>query len=185
MFPAPFKVVLDANVLYPFSLRDTLLRAAAAGLYQLYWSDEILDETCRNLVADARMTDDRATRLRTAMNEAFPEALVTDYSKLIPAMPNDAKDRHVAAAAVKAGAQVIVTANLRDFAQLPNGIEAKSADDFLCDLFDLNPALFLDLLREQAAALKNPPVAFEELLKSLERFVPSLVQCVYKALPKN
>ena len=32
MIPAPFKVVLDANVLYPFTLRDTLLRAAAAAL---------------------------------------------------------------------------------------------------------------------------------------------------------
>jgi hypothetical protein len=111
--------------------------------------------------------------------------MVTDYANLISAMPNDAKDRHVAAAAVRAGAQVIVTTNLRDFAQLPSGIEAKSPDDFLCDLFDLNPPLFLDLLREQAAALKNPPVAFEELLKSLERFVPSLAQCVYEAVPKN
>jgi hypothetical protein len=33
MIPAPFRVVLDANVLYPFSLRDTLLRAAAAGMF--------------------------------------------------------------------------------------------------------------------------------------------------------
>ena len=44
MIVAPFKVVLDANVLFPFSLRDTLLRAAAEGFFQLYWSDEILDE---------------------------------------------------------------------------------------------------------------------------------------------
>ena len=185
MFPTPFKVVLDANVLYPFSLRDTLLRAYIAGLYQLSWTDEIIDEACRNLVADKRMTDEQAAKLRGAMTGAFPEAMVTDYANLIPAMPNDAKDRHVTAAAVKVGAQVIVTMNLRDFAELPSGIEAKSPDDFLCDLFDLNPAVFLDLLREQAAALKNPPVAFDELLKSLARFVPSLVQCVYEALPKN
>lgn len=38
MLPAPFIVVLDADVLFPFSLRDTLLRAAAAGFYQLRWS---------------------------------------------------------------------------------------------------------------------------------------------------
>lgn len=29
MIVAPFRVLLDANVFYPFSLRDTLLRAAA------------------------------------------------------------------------------------------------------------------------------------------------------------
>ncbi|MFY0580952.1 hypothetical protein ACN28S_47925 [Cystobacter fuscus] len=42
MFPAPFAVVLDANVLIPFSVRDTLLRAANEGLIQIYWSEEIL-----------------------------------------------------------------------------------------------------------------------------------------------
>jgi hypothetical protein len=44
MVPAPFIVVVDANVLFPLTLRDTVLRAAAAGLYQLRWSKEILDE---------------------------------------------------------------------------------------------------------------------------------------------
>jgi hypothetical protein len=41
----------DANVLFPFTLRDTLLRAAEAGVYQLYWSEAILEEVRRNLVA--------------------------------------------------------------------------------------------------------------------------------------
>ena len=43
------------------------------------------------------------------MNKAFPESLVTDHESLIAGMKNDPKDRHVGAAAVKAGAQVIVT----------------------------------------------------------------------------
>src|SRR5262245_11370468 len=139
MFPAPFRVVLDANVLYPFSLRDTLLRAAAAALYQLYWTDEILDEVCRNLIEDRRTSTEQATKLRGAMTRAFPESMVVDYARLIPAMPNDAKDRHVTAAAVRCGAQVIVTANLRDFTPVPDGIDVRSPDEFLCDLFDLNP----------------------------------------------
>jgi hypothetical protein len=44
MVPAPFIVVVDANVLFPLTLRDTVLRAAAAGFYQLRWSAQILDE---------------------------------------------------------------------------------------------------------------------------------------------
>lgn len=44
MVPAPFIVLLDANALFPFTLRDTLLRAAAAGFYQVRWSAQILDE---------------------------------------------------------------------------------------------------------------------------------------------
>jgi predicted nucleic acid-binding protein len=139
MIPAPFKVVLDANVLYPFSLRDTLLRAASEGLFQLYWSDQILEEARRSLVNSGKMTDERATRLRSVMEEAFPEAMVTGHEPLIAAMKNHEKDRHVAAAAVKAGAQVIVTSNLKHFRELPEGIEAQSPDDFLCNIFDLDP----------------------------------------------
>jgi predicted nucleic acid-binding protein len=41
---------LDANVLFPFTLRDTLLRAAAADVFQVCWSATILDEMSRNLV---------------------------------------------------------------------------------------------------------------------------------------
>jgi predicted nucleic acid-binding protein len=182
VLPAPFKVVLDANVLYPFSLRDTLLRAAHAGLYQLYWSEEIIDEACRNLVGDRRMEPAGAARLRGAMTAAFPEAMVADYESLVASMRNAPEDRHVAAAAVKAGAQVIVTMNLRDFRDLPEGIEAKSPDEFLCDLFDLNPAVFVELLREQAAGLRNPAVTLEALLNGLARFVPSLVRCVRGAM---
>lgn len=51
MVPAPFVVVVDANVLFPFTLRDTVLRAAASGFYQLHWTSEILDEMERNLVS--------------------------------------------------------------------------------------------------------------------------------------
>ncbi len=102
MLVAPFKVVLDANVLYPFTLRDTLLRAAAAGFFQAYWSELLLEEATRNLVANSIMTAEQAERLRAAMDKAFPDALVTGHESLIAAMKNDEKDRHVAAAAVKA-----------------------------------------------------------------------------------
>ncbi len=33
MGPPPFIVVIDANVLYPLTLRDTVLHAAASGFY--------------------------------------------------------------------------------------------------------------------------------------------------------
>jgi hypothetical protein len=79
MLAAPFKVVLDANVLYPFTLRDTLLRAASEGFFQLYWSAEILDEAVRNLIASETVTPEQGARLRATMEQAFPEAEVTGY----------------------------------------------------------------------------------------------------------
>jgi predicted nucleic acid-binding protein len=178
MVPAPFIVLLDANVLFPFSLRDTLLRAAAAGFYQVRWSAQILDEMSRNLVSTGTMPEERAVRLRAIMERAFPEAAVTGYEHLVAAMKNHEKDRHVTAAAVKAGAQVIATANVRDFAELPEGIEAQSPDVFLCNLFDLDPDAFGELLREQAKDLVNPPMTLADLLARLTRVVPDLVAAV-------
>jgi len=115
VFPSAFRVVIDACALFPLNLRDTLLRAAERGLFQLRWSDEILEEMHRNLVGKGFMTEAQAKRSRAVMEEAFPESMIAGYEQLVPAMRNDEKDRHVAAAAVKAGAQVIVTSNLRDF----------------------------------------------------------------------
>jgi hypothetical protein len=72
MVPAPFVVVLDANVLFPFTLRDTLLRAAAAGFYQARWSSRILDEMTRNLISTETMSEDRAQKLRAINGARVP-----------------------------------------------------------------------------------------------------------------
>lgn len=178
MVPAPFIVVVDANVLFPLTLRDTVLRSAAADFYQLRWSKQILDEMERNLVSTMTMSADKAARLRAQMEKYFPEAMVTGYEPLIAGMRNDTKDRHVVAAAVKAGAQVVTTVNLKDFTPLPDGIEAQSPDEFLCNLFDLDPQSFIGMLRAQAADLHKPPVTFEELLERLFRAVPDLIGAV-------
>lgn len=178
MIPSPFKVVLDANVLFPFSLRDTLLRAAERGLFQLYWSDQILEEVRRNLVKALSIPEPNAERLIALMRRSFPEAMVFGYEHLIDAMKNDEGDRHVAATAVTCGAQVIVTSNLRHFRQLPAGVEAQGPDEFLCNLLDLDPDGVIDLLEEQAAALKKPAHTFEQLLNGLAKTVPNFVDAV-------
>lgn len=182
MISTPFKVVLDANVLYPFSLRDTLLRSAEAGFFQLYWSKQILDEVSRNLVANHVVTAAQAQHLCAKMTEAFPEAMVTGYEPLIAAMKNDDKDRHVAAAAVKAGAEVIVTNNIVDFAVLPDGVEAQTPDEFLSNLFDLDPEVMASSLRTQAAALRRPPRSLDELLAGLAKSVPLFIAEVRRYL---
>src|SRR2546421_8388562 len=108
-------VVLDACVLFNAALRDTLLRAAEAELYRAQWSQEIVDELVRNLVAEGRMTEDQARRLEAVLQVAFPEAFVKGYDTLIPALTCDHKDRHVLAAAIPAHAQLLVTTNLKHF----------------------------------------------------------------------
>ena len=130
------------------------------------------------------MPEGKATKLRAVMEREFPEAMVTGYEPLVAAMKNDEKDRHVAAAAVKSGAQVIVTSNLRHFALLPDGVEAQSPDAFLENLFDLDPETFVALLREQAEDLVNPPMTFDDLLSRLARSVPRVVEAVRRRLAR-
>ena len=44
-----FIVVYDANVLYPNTLRDRLIRIAQAGTVQALWTDQILEEMVRTV----------------------------------------------------------------------------------------------------------------------------------------
>lgn len=170
--------VLDANVLFPMILRDTLLRVAAAGCFRAHWSERILDEMSRNLVEDHRVTRENAERLQRQMATAFPDAVVQDWALHEGAMSNDPKDRHVAAAAVAIGADLIVTSNLKDFVPLPDGLRAIGPDAFLCDRFLAMPEAMLAALDRQAAGYRNPPAGRAELLDWLERDVPDFVAAV-------
>ena len=180
MSPSPLVAVLDANVLYPMTLRDTLLRAAEVDLYQPRWSTPILDEMERNLVEGEVMTADKAARLRSVMTEAFEEAEVTGFEHRIAGLANDEKDRHVVAAAVDAEAAVIVTSNLKDFRPLPEGLVAQTPDEFLRHLLDRHPPRVVRLLRQQAADRRQPPVSFEVLLTLLEKVTPEFIASVRK-----
>jgi predicted nucleic acid-binding protein len=177
----PFRAVLDANVLYPFSLRDTLLRLAEpepapapAPLYIPLWSERILEEMVRNLVEDRRMDQERADRLASLMRSAFEEASLAEdaIAALEDSMTNDPGDRHVLAAAVAGGAEAIITFNLEHFppeACKPFGIEAAHPDEFLLALYELAPERVVAEVRRQAEDLTNPPWSFAELIDALER----------------
>lgn len=184
---ASFAAVLDACVLIPAALRDTLLRAADAGQYRLIWSMDILAEVQRNLVKQLRLTEAQANGLIEAMRAAFPEANATGYEPLIPDMTNEPKDRHVAAVAVASQAQVIVTSNLKDFpatALAPYDIEALSPDDFLAQLLARDDARMVQVLIEQAQDLRNPPLTVNQVLDMLAKQVPMFATLVRARLAK-
>jgi len=107
--------VLDACVLVPIRLATTLLWLAETGLFQPLWSEPILDEVQRNL-PKVGVTPEQASRRVGLMREAFgAEALIDSFDDLIEQMRCDPKDRHVLAAAVRGGADTLVTCNLKTF----------------------------------------------------------------------
>jgi predicted nucleic acid-binding protein len=181
---ADFGVVLDACVLLPMPLADTLLRMAEnPRLYVPRWSSEIMAEVTKNLVEKFSKTQAQAAHREQPMMRAFPSAWVDEGYKLLTAcMPNDVKDRHVLAAAVRSKSEVIVTYNKRDFPRLalePFGVICKGPSTFLRDLYDLEPAIAVRKLSEQA---ENVGIPLDDLLRRLYGQVPRFVDFLCKEL---
>jgi cytosine/adenosine deaminase-related metal-dependent hydrolase len=168
-----FTALFDANVLYPAAQRDLLIRLAQTGLFRGRWTDQILDEMQRAIIASQPQLVAKLGRTRQLMCDGVPDCLVTGYEHLIDALElPDVNDRHVLAAAIRCGAQVIVTNNLSDFPAYrldDYGIEAQSADEFIVHLVELRPALVAATLQRQADSLNNPPQTIHDVMARLER----------------
>lgn len=169
---APTVAVLDACVLYPPSLRDLLMRLATVLIYEPRLTEEIHAEWTRNVLSDnSAVTPAQLDRTRRLINQVALNCLVSGYEgRILSLSLPDEGDRHVLAAAIEAGASVIVTYNLSDF---PNsvlsgyGIQALHPDVFLSALFDQEAELFLRGVQAHRASLKNPPKTAQEYLATL------------------
>jgi len=169
-----FTATYDACVLHPAGLRDLLVRLAGTGLFRAKWSNDILDEMVASVLRRHPDLDPtELERTRKLMCSAVPDCLTTGYTSLIEALDlPDLGDRHVLAAAIRSGSQVIVTENTRDF---PAGVletydmEAQTPDVFVLHLIDLSPTTVARVVDEQVQALVRPPLNRSEVLDRLAR----------------
>ena len=157
---------------------DTLLRYAEdPALFRVLWSEQILEEVKRTLLQKFGYTAKQVDYRLRMMREAFPEASVVVPPDLLAAVPQipDKADKHVVAAAIHEGAQVIVTSNLKHFPQkvlAPHRILVQSPDDFLIHQYHLNPDVVTDKIDTQASAIGQQQSA---LLDRLEKMSPAFV----------
>ena len=176
-------VLLDACVLIPMPLADTLLRLAAGPrLYLQKWSDQIMVEVSRTLEENFGLSPQKAIYRESEIRRHFPEAWVDGYENLIPAMTNHPKDRHVLAAAARAGVKVIVTYNLKDFppsSLAPYSITAQGPSAFLKNLYNMAPSVVMQTLDTQAAAIGQ---SMTFLLSRLRINVPAFVAMIEETL---
>jgi predicted nucleic acid-binding protein len=174
--------LLDACVLYPVGLRDTLLSVAQAGAFHPLWSTHILDETRGAILRSVPEVDAaRIDRMLADMRAAFPEAMVSGYEHLEGEMANHPSDRHVLAAAVLGSASIIVTWNVRHFpkrACAPYGVRAEDPDQFLTEVFGQSPGAVLEALERQSRRYAAPPISAEEILQRHEVRMPRFVAAV-------
>lgn len=89
--------------------------SAEARLYRPIWSKDIHEEWTRAVTRSRPdIAPEKLGRRRAAMDRALPDACVSGYQRLLPAIElPDPDDRHVVAAAIRAKAQVIVTFNMK------------------------------------------------------------------------
>jgi predicted nucleic acid-binding protein len=170
----PPTAIIDACVLYSAPVRDLIVRLEQAGLIQARWTAEIHDEWMRNVLKNnPKLTRERLERTRSLMDGAVRECLVMSYTNLVDSLTlPDPNDRHVLAAAIRAGADVIVTYNMGDFpadALATYGIEAQHPDEFIAHLLDVAPAVVTSVAKHQREGLKNPPRTVNEFLATLEQ----------------
>ena len=167
-----FTVVLDANVLYPQLLRDTLLSLAVAGLYHARWSATIHDEWTRNLAKDRPEIAARLPAVVERMNASVPDCLVMNYEKLANSIElPDPDDRHVVAAAIVGHADAIVTFNTRDFPEAvlrPYGIEVQHPDEFVMNQLQLHKIPALSAIKKMRMRWANPARSAQDLITAFE-----------------
>ena len=164
--------LLDANVLYPAPMRDLLLQLAVSDLYRARWTADIHREWMAALLRREPHRDPKALeRTRDLMDRATRDSLVSGYERLIASLQlPDPDDRHVLAAAIAGGCDVIVTQNLADFpdaALQAYGIEAQHPDEFLCQHLGYASDAFCAAVRKVRLRLRNPPFSAETYLATL------------------
>ena len=166
------RILIDACVLYPTVMREVVLGAAKAGLFEPIWSARILEEWARAAIKLGPTGEAQARGEIALLSAAWPGALR-------PAAPQvaarlwlpDENDIHVLAVAVDAGADMIMTLNAKDFPQgmlRLEGLRRENPDGFLMELWLCEPAAIEAVVaevHETAQRMLGEEIALRALLK--------------------
>jgi predicted nucleic acid-binding protein len=185
---ARYSAVLDACVIVPIALADTLLRVAESGLYRPLWSSRIIAEALEAiLMIHPEMNGEKISGRFQDMNITFEDACVEGRQdlELIVKLPDD-DDRHVVSTAICGRADVIVTFNLKDYphdALEAFNLDVIHPDYFLLNQLDLAPKNIVEVIREQASHARYPKLDPVDLLARLAKAgVPQFAQEVLRLI---
>jgi predicted nucleic acid-binding protein len=172
---ARYTALLDACVLYPIAVADSLMSLATEGMFAAKWTARIEVEWMRSLQADRPDLEGRLGTRRDSMRDAVPDWEVPEVAWKALAtslrLP-DPDDVHVLAAAIAAHADCIVTSNTRDFpseSTSPYGIEVVDPDTFLVNQWDLDPFVAIAAFKRMRARRQKPESSAADFADALER----------------
>ncbi|MEU4389789.1 PIN domain-containing protein [Kribbella sp. NPDC023855] len=159
---------LDANVLRGQLTNDIMMTLAHERLYVPQWSAEVLAEAGRN--RPQRVGEEAINSRFAQMNRVFPAAMTIGYEPLMPQMQADDKDRHVLAAAVHGGSDVLVTENTKDFhppASGPHAMKVERTSQFLNRLLEDHPREVVGALQKMVDRNRRTPQTMPELIDKM------------------
>jgi predicted nucleic acid-binding protein len=179
------KLVLDACVLFPTVMRETLLAVAATGLFQPLWSDRILGEWQRAAKRHGAEADHDAAAAITRARAGFPHATIKPQPGLESRLHlPDENDLHVLAVAIASSADAIITLNAKDFPRAilkTEGLDRRDPDSLIWELWSHHPDRVnaaLELVRTRASQLSGTEKSLAPLLKraKLTRLARAIAQ---------
>lgn len=171
-----FTVIYDDSVLYPPELRDFLLELALTDLFRAHWTEDIHAAWLARAVLEKPDKREALERTRDLMDRAVRGSVLTGYRKFMGSvqLPVQFDDkRHVLAAALASGAQVIVTYHPEFFppdvlAAQEVDVEAQHPDIFVGHLLSKNARAVCAALEAVRKRLNKPPHNRKQHLKLLE-----------------
>lgn len=161
--------LFDSCVFFSAFRRGLFMRLAMSGLFRARWTRAIhrewIDAVARRYPDVSRSS---LEQLSDKMDEHAEGSLVSGFEGLIDGfrLP-DQNDRHVLAAAVHGGADLIVTLNLRHFPPellAEHGLSACHPDEFAMDLLMADSTSVLRAVRADRASLTRPAYSAEEYI---------------------
>lgn len=164
------KAVLDANVLAPAVKSTALRQLAEDGLYIPVLSQAIWQEAEYSIT---RLGEDKTEwAARTLSRWQQVPSILWAEAEEPPAKLPDAGDSHVLGTALAAGADIIVTENIRDFPKKvlgPLGLTAMGTDKFVLELMEAQPTAAHASLLTLPHHANLPFLGEENLLTVLRR----------------
>ena len=166
------RILIDACVLYPTVMREMVMGAARAGVFEPLWSARLLEEWARAAIKLGPEGEAQARAEIALLRAAWPKAEV-------PASPGvaarlylpDENDVHVLAAAITGHADIVMTLNAKDFPSgtlAEEGLARVDPDSYLHGVWLARPqvmeAVAADVL-EEARRLSGHPWEMRPLLK--------------------
>ena len=155
-----FTAFFDANIFYSVMRTSPVIYLARTKLFRAPWRERVHDEWTDAVARKRGIDPGKLAVLRYDINAAIPDCIVSGFEDIEQGLDlPDPDDRHVLAAAITGGADLVVTCNLKHFPAdklAPFGMEALHPDQFLANQLDLAPDLFVAAVKDDIAHYENP-----------------------------